>query len=81
LIPELVELAKTTLKEKVSRVCLATLRNMLMYASEPNTLPMVGCKVMKLCDQLSTRKWSDEDIKEDINYLQTELAKIIQRLT
>jgi V-type H+-transporting ATPase subunit H len=80
IIPVLLDISKNALKEKVVRVCLATLRNMLSKAPECTILPMVGHKVINLCENFSNRKWADEEIKEDLQFLQTELGKTIQNL-
>ena len=76
----LVEAARCALKEKVVRVCFATMRNLYEKAHEVALLPMVGHKVMNLCDTLLARKWSDEDIVEDLQYLRDELEKNVQKL-
>jgi V-type H+-transporting ATPase subunit H len=41
----------------------------------------VGNKLYTLCDILSSRKWTDEDIIEDLKFITTELQYHIQKLT
>ena len=68
---KLVDIVKGVPKEKVVRVALATLRNLLGagYAASD----MVGCGIMKVLGSLQTRKWADEDIVEDIEFLYSAL--------
>jgi len=67
LVAKLVDIVKCVPKEKVVRVGLATLRNLLGTGSA--SAEMVGVGVMKVLGSLQTRKWADEDIVEDIEFL------------
>lgn len=73
-IPVLVDVARNAVKEKVVRVAVATLRNLLAKASDANASAMLGSKVLPLTESLLARKWSDEEIEEDLEYLKTELS-------
>ncbi|KAG0358290.1 ATPase V1 complex subunit H [Gamsiella multidivaricata] len=81
MIPQLVEIAKSAIKEKVIRVTIATFRNLAEKAPEANVAAMAAVKMLQFCENLSTRKWSDNDILEDINYLKAELEENFQTLT
>ncbi|KAF9941057.1 H(+)-transporting V1 sector ATPase subunit H [Modicella reniformis] len=81
LIPHFVEIAKSSIKEKVIRVIIATFKNLVEQAPEANLAAMASVKLLQFCEHLSTRKWSDPDIVEDVNYLKAELEKNIHTLT
>jgi V-type H+-transporting ATPase subunit H len=67
IIQKLVDILKTVQKEKVIRVALATLRNLLGTGSA--STDMVSAGVMPVLLGLQPRKWADEDILEDIDLL------------
>ena len=71
LVAKLVDIVKSVPKEKVVRVGLATLRNLLGTGSASSD--MVGVGIMKVLASLQTRKWADEDIVEDIEFLNAAL--------
>ncbi|KAF9359453.1 H(+)-transporting V1 sector ATPase subunit H [Mortierella sp. NVP85] len=81
LIPHFVDIAKSAIKEKVIRVIIATFRNLVENAPEANLAPMAAVKLLQFCENLSTRKWSDTDLVEDIDYLKTELENNFHTLT
>ncbi|KAF9899649.1 H(+)-transporting V1 sector ATPase subunit H [Lobosporangium transversale] len=81
LIPQLVDIAKSAIKEKVVRVVIATLRNLAEKAPDANLAAMAAVKLLPFCENLSGRKWSDGDILDDINYLKEELETNFQTLT
>jgi V-type H+-transporting ATPase subunit H len=74
-IPFLVEILRTSIKEKVTRVTLATIRNMIEKAPEDNLQPLADFKVLNICQTLQTRKWTDEDVVSDIQFLIDNLIK------
>ncbi|KAG9069901.1 H(+)-transporting V1 sector ATPase subunit H [Linnemannia hyalina] len=80
-IPQLVEIAKSAIKEKVIRVIISTLRNLVERAPEANLAAMAAVKLLTFTENLSTRKWSDGEILEDVNYLKAELEENFQTLT
>lgn len=81
ILAPLVSILKNAIKEKVTRVCLLTLRNMLLLAPSSNVLPMVGHKIEQTCNSLNQRKWNDTDIKDELTFLETELHSHIQSLS
>ncbi|KAF9358084.1 H(+)-transporting V1 sector ATPase subunit H [Mortierella sp. NVP85] len=81
IIPTLVEIAKSSIKEKVIRVIISTLRNLVENAPEANLAAMAAAKLLAFTENLSTRKWSDGDILDDVNYLKAELEENFQTLT
>jgi len=68
-IPQLVHVANAVTKEKVTRVCLMTLKNLLGQGSGNANDQMVQAGVMKVLSSLGGRKWADEDIAVDIEEL------------
>ncbi|KAJ3016961.1 H(+)-transporting V1 sector ATPase subunit H [Thoreauomyces humboldtii] len=80
-IPLLIEIVKGAIKEKVTRVVIATFKNMMLKAAQENMAAMIGNKLLNLCDTLAGRKWSDEDILEDLQYLREELTKNVANLS
>jgi len=73
LVAKLVDIVKGVPKEKVVRVALATLRQLVVSGAGNAASDMVGCGIMKVLGSLQTRKWADEDIVEDIDYLNAAL--------
>lgn len=93
----LTNVAKSAVKEKVTRVILATLRvgsftksysstgadiqNLLVHAPEQNLPSMFTTKLLPFVTSLQSRKWSDEEIVEDVDYLKDELTNRLEGLT
>lgn len=50
-------------------------------APEANIAAMAAAKLLTFTENLSTRKWSDAEILEDVNYLKAELEENFQTLT
>lgn len=81
LIPLLIEIAKTTGKEKVIRVIVGTFKNLLEKATDANINVMLGHKLHEFVDALSSRKWNDIEIQADLEFLKTELHSIVVSMT
>ncbi|CAO3663627.1 unnamed protein product [Umbelopsis ramanniana] len=81
IIPLLIDIAKSALKEKVIRVVIASFRNLVEKQPESNLAAMLVAKLLPFTENLSTRKWSDTDIVEDIEYLKTELEENFHSLS
>ncbi|KAJ3200019.1 H(+)-transporting V1 sector ATPase subunit H [Entophlyctis luteolus] len=81
IIPLFIDIAKAAIKEKVIRVIFATVKNMLILAPQENIIPMLGNKLLNLCETLSSRKWTDSEITDDLSYIKEELAKNINSLS
>jgi len=78
-IPKLVDILKTVSKEKVIRVTLATLRNLLGTGTA--STDMVAAGIMPVLSGLQPRKWADEDILEDVELLISALQVNLMSLT
>jgi V-type H+-transporting ATPase subunit H len=50
-------------------------KNLVEKQPEANLAAMLVAKLLPFTENLSTRKWSDTDIVEDIEYLKTELEE------
>ncbi|PWN49897.1 ARM repeat-containing protein [Violaceomyces palustris] len=77
----LTDVARNAVKEKVIRVIVAIFRNLLEKAPEANASALLGAKALTLCQNLSTRKWSDEEIEEDIQLVKEKLAHKLEGMT
>ncbi|KAJ9119143.1 hypothetical protein QFC22_003634 [Naganishia vaughanmartiniae] len=75
------EVARTAAKEKVTRVVMATLRNLMALAPSANINSMVVQKVLPLVKSFSQRKWSDDEVIDDIKYLRDELDARLSNLS
>jgi V-type H+-transporting ATPase subunit H len=81
IIPLILDTARQTVKEKVVRVSILALRGLLVKAPNANIMLMVGNRVLQFCEVFSARKWSDEDIVEDLDFLKHELTQQIASLS
>ncbi|KDQ13172.1 hypothetical protein BOTBODRAFT_33784 [Botryobasidium botryosum FD-172 SS1] len=81
IIPLLTDIAKEAVKEKVTRVIVATFRNLVSKAPSANLPAMLVAQLLPFVKNLATRKWSDDEIVEDIAFLKDELAKNFESLT
>lgn len=54
---------------------------MIEKAPTENMSAMLVAKLLPLCEHLATRKWTDQEISDDIEFTQTELQQNFQSLT
>ncbi|KAH9079241.1 ATPase V1 complex subunit H [Lactarius deliciosus] len=80
-IPLFISVAQAAAKEKVVRVNIATLRNLVTKAPSANLPAMLVAELLPFAKNLATRKWSDEDILEDVQFLIDELNARFESLT
>jgi len=80
-IPSFIKVAKTAVKEKVIRVIVATFRNLVTKAPTENLPAMLVAELLPLVKNLLTRKYSDEETVEDLEFLRDELARNFERLS
>ncbi|BGP44113.1 H(+)-transporting V1 sector ATPase subunit H [Rhodotorula kratochvilovae] len=81
LIALLLDLAKRAIKEKVLRVILAAFRNLITKAPKANLAPMLVERVLPYVQTLQGRKFSDDEIREDVDFLVEELKRSFEGLT
>ncbi|KAK0545933.1 H(+)-transporting V1 sector ATPase subunit H [Tilletia horrida] len=74
-IPLLADVARRAVKEKVIRIIFSTFKNLLANAADANAPAMIGSRVLPLSQTLAARKWSDEDIEEDLKTVQEALSE------
>lgn len=89
-VPTLSEILNNTAKEKVIRIILATLRNLIEKTSldvndkqvfQEYAVAIVHGKVVKTLGLLRDRKFDDPDINEDIDFLDEKLQSCVQELS
>merc|ERR1711983_7673 len=85
-IPVLADILADAQKEKVSRIILAVFRNIIEKPVEAevkkeNCISMVQCKVLKQLEFLEQKKFEDEDIQSDIEFLKEKMDMSLQDLS
>merc|ERR1719415_105530 len=85
-IPILADILADAQKEKVSRIILAVFRNLIEKPEDrtvvrENCISMVQCKVLKQLEFLEQRKFDDEDIAADIEFLKEKMEESLQDLS
>ncbi|XP_053209937.1 V-type proton ATPase subunit H-like, partial [Panonychus citri] len=88
LIPALVDILNESVKEKVTRIILASFRNLIEKPEDPevsrdNAITMVQGKVLKQLDILKQagNKYEDPDLLEDIEFLYEKLQSYVHDLS
>ncbi|KAI6129138.1 armadillo-type protein [Pisolithus thermaeus] len=81
IIPLLTSVAEEAAKEKVTRVIIATFRNLVTKAPSANLPAMLVSELLPFTKNLAAAKWSDEDILEDIQFVRDELERNFASLT
>ncbi|TEB36033.1 ATPase, V1 complex, subunit H [Coprinellus micaceus] len=81
IVAKLIEVVQAAVKEKVVRVVVATFRNLVVKAPSQNLPAMLVCQLLPFSKNLATRKWTDEDILEDIKFVKEELTTRFESLT
>jgi V-type H+-transporting ATPase subunit H len=82
----LADILSDTVKEKVTRIVVAVLRNLIEKPEDPqvckeHSVAMVQARILKHLDLLQQRKFEDEDIEADIKYLIEKLQESILDLS
>ncbi|KAG7209553.1 hypothetical protein KM043_015632 [Ampulex compressa] len=85
-IPILADILSDSVKEKVTRIILAVFRNLIEkvedgQVAKEHCIAMVQCKVLKQLSILGQRKFDDEDITGDIEFLNDKLQASVQDLS
>merc|ERR1739838_511606 len=84
-IPILADILSDAQKEKVSRIILAVFRNLIEKPEDAevvkeNCISMVQCKALKQLEFIEQKKFDDEDIQEDIDYLNEKMNASVHDL-
>ena len=64
-----------------SHSCFEALKNLVTKAPSANLPAMLVDQLLPFVKNLATRKWSDEDILEDVQFLRDELEARFESLT
>lgn len=85
-IPVIADILNDSAKEKVTRIILAVFRNLIekpqdSQVSKEHCIAMVQCKVLKQLTILEQRKYDDEDISGDVEFLIQKLQNSVQDLS
>jgi V-type H+-transporting ATPase subunit H len=85
-IPILADILSDCAKEKVTRIILAVFRNLIekpedAQVSKEHCIAMVQCKVLKQLSILEQRRFDDEDITSDVEFLTEKLQTSVQDLS
>uniref|UniRef100_A0A6P7GP68 V-type proton ATPase subunit H n=1 Tax=Diabrotica virgifera virgifera TaxID=50390 RepID=A0A6P7GP68_DIAVI len=85
-IPILADILSDSVKEKVTRIILAVFRNLIekpedQQVSKEHCIAMVQCKVLKQLAILEQRKFDDEDVTADVEFLTEKLQSSVQDLS
>lgn len=85
-IPILADILSDCAKEKVTRIILAVFRNLIekpedSSVAKDHCIAMVQCKVLKQLSILEQRRFDDEDITADVEYLSEKLQNSVQDLS
>ncbi|KAK6783620.1 hypothetical protein RDI58_017074 [Solanum bulbocastanum] len=78
-LPRLIEVVKGSTKEKVVRVVILTLRNLLSEGTF--SAHMVDLGVLQIVQSLKAQAWSDEDLLDALNQLEQGLKENIKMLS
>ncbi|XP_019876016.1 V-type proton ATPase subunit H isoform X2 [Aethina tumida] len=85
-IPILADILSDSVKEKVTRIILAVFRNLIekpddLQVAKEHCIAMVQCKVLKQLAILEQRKFDDEDLIGDVEFLTEKLQSSVQDLS
>ncbi|XP_026693601.2 V-type proton ATPase subunit H isoform X1 [Ciona intestinalis] len=85
-VPLLADILGEAAKEKVTRIVLATFRNLIEKPNDPETvklfsLAMIHCKILKNLEILEGKQFTDEDVLADIEYLSNHLGECLLDLS
>lgn len=74
------EVGKSAIKEKITRVTVSTLRNLVQKAPR-NAARMLNAGLLPILKSLSARKWTDDEISEDLSFLNAYLQDTFDKMT
>ncbi|XP_057762765.1 V-type proton ATPase subunit H-like [Arachis stenosperma] len=78
-LPSLVDVVKSSTKEKVVRVVVLTFKNLLSKGTL--AAQMIDLQLPQVVQSLKAQAWSDEDLLEGLNYLEDGLKDSIKKLS
>ncbi|KAM0754467.1 ARM repeat-containing protein [Meredithblackwellia eburnea MCA 4105] len=81
LLPLLILHLRASIKEKVTRIIVSVFRNLISKAPSENLPAMLVARLLEVVEGLSGRKWSDEEVREDVEWVRDELKGSFEGLT
>lgn len=81
LIPTLLQSARTSVKEKITRLCVAIIVNVLQASPKDTVAALLLNQGQAVFKNFSERKWTDEELVEDIETVHTQLNDEVARMT
>jgi len=80
-IHRIVDAIKNVQKEKVIRMGLAILSNIANKGDGENNLQMIEAKFQRVLDLLNQKRWADEDLERDLEFLTDLIEKSIREMS
>jgi V-type H+-transporting ATPase subunit H len=82
IVSSLTRILRISVREKVIRICFASLKNLVNYGKEGGfEEDMIGLDVPKLAQTCLARNFKDKDIEEDIKVIEKKLDRAIEELS
>lgn len=79
--PVIIDLAKNALKEKVVRVSVAILANLVRFVPKQSIPILIIEGTLSTIRLLEARKWNDEELQADLEYLKSQLTNAFESMT
>jgi len=82
-IPVMADILRTSQKEKVTRIIIATFRNLLEKPEQSKNacVALIQSKLLPVFNVLTNKTWGDEDIKEDLEFISEKLSHSVRDLS
>ncbi|GMM52955.1 H(+)-transporting V1 sector ATPase subunit H [Starmerella bacillaris] len=81
IVPTLLDVAQRGVKEKIVRLCIATLANLVRLIPQAAIPVIIAEGAMTNGKVLPDRKWNDEELQSDLDYLNTTLVEAFDSMT
>lgn len=82
LIHHVVEIMRNVQKEKIIRVCIAILANIANKGErKQNNHQMIEAKISRVLDNINQKKWADDDLNADLEFLTEVISKDIGEMS
>lgn len=79
--PVILDSAKTALKEKIVRVSVAILANLVRFDPKQSIPILIAEGTLSTIRLLEARKWNDEELQADLQYLKSHLTNAFESMT
>ncbi|ODQ63657.1 ATPase, V1 complex, subunit H [Nadsonia fulvescens var. elongata DSM 6958] len=80
-VPVYIEVIKNSIKEKIVRISVATLVNLVKKSSESSINSLLANQGLPFFKNLCERKWADEELISDLQYLLETLQESFESMT